>query len=257
MIDTGEPSSEDAAEDGPEAQSQSDIAQDNVKDSTESPAIGTQPQKLSGEEDIRAHESAAVAQAEELTEELERASERQSPPPTPSMSHRKHPLADKDEDDHFSGAETLFRAHDASMDASGPAKLSGEAAILPSPPRRASEHSTGPVPERRSRGEEDHERAIIKAAPAVRTLALRLGIDLSQVSPSGKGGRVVKEDVLAAAGTTAGQENQSAQVERYNTHTASSELEAVKQETTRIEFGRTRKVMYKALSEQAKIPHFG
>ncbi|XAO22468.1 hypothetical protein I312_101239 [Cryptococcus bacillisporus CA1280] len=240
VIETDEPSSEDAAEDGPEAQPQSDNAEDNVGDSTKSPAIGKQPHKLS-----------------DLTEELERASERQSPPPTPSMSHRKHPLADKDEDDHFSGAETLFRAHDASMDASGPAKLSGEAAILPSAPRRAPEHSTGPVPERRSRGEEDHERAIIKAAPAVRTLAFRLGIDLSQVSPSGKGGRVVKEDVLAAAGTTGGLENQSAQVERYNKHTANSESEAVKQETTRIEFGRTRKVMYKALSEQAKIPHFG
>lgn len=257
VIETDEPSSEDAAEEGPEAQPQPDNAEDNVGDSTKSPAIGKQPQKLSGEEDIRAHESAAVAQAEDLTEELERASERQSPPPTPSMSHRKHPLADKDDDDHFSGVETLFRAHDASMDASGPAKLSGEAAILPSAPRRASEHSTGPVPERRSRSEEDHERTIIKAAPAVRTLAFRLGIDLSQVSPSGKGGRVVKEDVLAAAGTTAGLENQSAQVERYNKHTASSELGAVKQETTRIEFGRTRKVMYKALSEQAKIPHFG
>lgn len=253
MIETDEPSSEDAAEDGPEAQPQLDNAEGSVGDSTKSPAIGKQPQKLSGEEDIRAHESAAVAQAEDLTEELERASERQSAP-TASTSQRKHPLADKDEDDHFSGAETLFRAHDASMDASGPAKLSGEAAILPSAPRRAPEHSTGPVPERRSRDEEDHERSIIKAAPAVRTLAFRLGIDLSQVSPSGKGGRVVKEDVLAAAGTTAGLENQSAQID---IHTASSELEAVKQETTRIEFGRTRKVMYKALSEQAKIPHFG
>ncbi|OXH41615.1 2-oxoisovalerate dehydrogenase E2 component (dihydrolipoyl transacylase) [Cryptococcus neoformans] len=258
VIETDEPSSEDAAEDGLQLPPKSDNAQDGVGDNTKS-STGIQPEKLSGQDEIRAHESATVAQAEDLSEELERASERQFPPPTSSTSRRKHPLddADKDEDDHLTATETLFRAHDASMDASGPAKLSGEAAILPSAPRREPQHDTGPVPERRPQAVGDRERAVIKAAPAVRTLALRLGIDLSQVSPSGQGGRVVREDVLAAANTTAGLQNQSAQAKGYNTHTTSNKSEVIEQETTRVEFGRTRKVMYKALSEQAKIPHFG
>lgn len=258
VIETDEPS-EDAAEDDLQAPPQLDNAQDSVEDNTKSPTLGVQPQKLSGQDEIRAHESATVAQAEDLSEELERASERESPPPTPSASRRKHPLADadKDEDDRFSETETLFRAHDASMDASGPTKLSGEAAILPSASRREPEQYTGPVPERRSQPVGDRERAVIKAAPAVRTLALRLGIDLSQVTPSGEGGRVVREDVFSAANTTAGVENQSAQVKKYNTQATSNKSEVIEQETTRVEFGRTRKVMFKALSEQAKIPHFG
>lgn len=258
VIETDEPS-ENAAEDDLQAPPQLDNAQDSVGDNTKSPTLGVQPQKLSGQDEIRAHESATVAQAEDLSEELERASERESPPPTPSASRRKHPLtdADKDEDDRFSETETLFRAHDASMDASGPTKLSGEAAILPSASRREPEQYTVPVPERRFQPVGDRERAVIKAAPAVRTLALRLGIDLSQVTPSGEGGRVVREDVLSASNTTAGVENQSAQVKGYNTQATSNKSEVIEQETTRVEFGRTRKVMFKALSEQAKIPHFG
>ena len=45
--------------------------------------------------------------------------------------------------------------------------------------------------------------AATKAAPAVRALARQLGVDLARCQPSGRHGRVIAEDVKAAAGKTA------------------------------------------------------
>ncbi|ODN73796.1 hypothetical protein L202_07324 [Cryptococcus amylolentus CBS 6039] len=191
----------------------------------------------SGEEYIKSHESPAVAEAEELSEQLERAPEpHPSSPHKPSKPPRKHPLHESP------SHEYLLQGQDAAMDASGPAQLSGEAAILPSAPRPSVPVHDGPVPERRARSEE--RKRIVKASPAVRTLAAKMGVELDDVKATGDGGRVTREDVQAAAGSAASGESRGAE-------------QVAEQVVTRVEFGRTRKVMYKALGEQAKVPHFG
>ncbi|MEZ5124398.1 MAG: E3 binding domain-containing protein, partial [Solirubrobacterales bacterium] len=43
----------------------------------------------------------------------------------------------------------------------------------------------------------------VKASPTARRMAQELGVDLATVTGSGPGGRIVKEDVEAAAGRAA------------------------------------------------------
>ncbi|WVQ82907.1 hypothetical protein IAT38_005043 [Cryptococcus sp. DSM 104549] len=207
---------------------------------------------LSGEAAVRVNENEEVSKAEEFSEELERAAEAQSRPPPPPSSPApapkkpgRHPLAEPE----GSGEEdtTLLRGKDASMDSSGPSRLSGEAAILPTPPAVSRPTHTGPVEEREAGS--DELKTIVKASPAVRTLAAKFGVDLAKVKGTGQGGRVLKDDVLAGAGDWVGDMVTGAGIEKGK--------RAETAEITKVEFGRTRKVMWRALGEQAKVPHFG
>ncbi|WVQ72270.1 hypothetical protein IAR50_001819 [Cryptococcus sp. DSM 104548] len=231
---------------------ETDEAAEEVPDDEPSPPQGqvgeaanqAEQKQESGKEYIKSHESPAVAQAEDLSEQFERASEphpssSSSPSPEASRPPRKHSL---DDTPALSSHEHLFKDQDAAMDASGPAQLSGEASILPSAPRpAASPTQDRPIPDRQARSEETKK--IVKASPAVRTLAAKVEVELDGVKATGEGGRVTREDVQAAVVSAASQVGGTMQVDEG--------------ETTRVEFGRTRKVMWKALGEQAKVPHFG
>jgi len=96
----------------------------------------------------------------------------------------------------------------------------GESATAPSPPGRAGEGPAGPTPAaeapakelpelpKRRRGETDEPAGAprtaagdgrTKASPLARRLAAQMGVNLDQVKGSGPDGRIVKEDVIAAA----------------------------------------------------------
>src|SRR5205085_1257541 len=83
-----------------------------------------------------------------------------------------------------------------------PAPAESAPAESPASPRRAPEPE--PEPERRPaepapRRGTSNGAARVKASPIARRLADELGVDLAAVQGSGPEGRVVKEDVLAAA----------------------------------------------------------
>lgn len=143
-------------------------------------------------------------------------------------------------------------------------QFTGEASILPSaPPARPSpgRHAHAPVEVRRERNEASESKRVTLASPAVRTLAGRLGIDLSDVSGSGERGRVTREDVERYTGSTS-TGGSTTQCPPLTVHGGREILRPLGNrsqwpETTRVEFGRTRKVMYRALGAQAEVPHFG
>ncbi|MBN1248508.1 MAG: 2-oxo acid dehydrogenase subunit E2 [Anaerolineae bacterium] len=67
-------------------------------------------------------------------------------------------------------------------------------------PEKAPEEKQKERVERRKRGEptaEPHREGPVPAAPSTRRLARELGVDLHEVTPTGPGGRVTKEDVRA------------------------------------------------------------
>ena len=184
-------------------------------------------------------ENAAVRDAEETSEVLEREAESSSPDsPKPEPESR------------------LFNDRDTAMDTST-SLFSGEAAMLPTDagPSRRRPHPLADVPDRLP-AESSGPRKIVKASPAVRNLAMRLGVDLTHVKPTGESGRVTREDVQAAAGSSG----------EVQSRVANRELEAPRRvqgpraslpEKSRIEFGRTRKIMWKALGDMGTVPHFG
>ncbi|KAK4685948.1 hypothetical protein P7C73_g4193, partial [Tremellales sp. Uapishka_1] len=163
--------------------------------------------------------------------------------------------------------ESLLQAVDPARESSGPPQALGEAAITPtyrapaqstpSTPTPAgssiSSSTTSVSPSQEPVSQFDSgslvsqpevlqtESRKVLASPAVRTLASRLGVELSSVTGTGDGGRVVEGDVTVAAH---GAETRQG--------SASSSLS-----TARVEFGRTRKAMYKAMSAMGTVPHFG
>ncbi|WOO85131.1 lipoamide acyltransferase family protein [Vanrija pseudolonga] len=151
---------------------------------------------------------------------------------------RPHPLAD---------AETAVR-------------FEGEASILPAAPL-----ARGEVPdfvEARRAGGADGAKRIVKASPAVRALAHRLGVDLTTVKPTGPSNRVVKEDVEGALAAAEAPAAAPAASPRAAAPKAAAPRAAALsadrgQETERMEMGRTRKVMYRAMGSQGDVPHFG
>nr|ODN86996.1 hypothetical protein L203_03770 [Cryptococcus depauperatus CBS 7841] len=206
---------------------------------------------------IRAEESSRVNTTEEHSECLKKATEVESPPQTQSSLERKlrrrHPLDDSatttlSPTQH----EGLLKGKDEAMDLSGPAQFTGEAAILPSATLRPTSLHNGPIEERQKSSEKDKK--IVKASPAVRVLAARLEVDLATVNPTGNNGRVTKDDVELAAGSSA---LSSLKIGRKRSTTTATLGKPDEQSTTKVEFGRTRKVMWRALGEQAAIPHFG
>lgn len=154
-------------------------------------------------------------------------------------------------------------------------RFEGEAGVLPAAPL-----SRGEIPDsveaRRSGG--GGAKRIVKASPATRTLAHKLNVELEDVTPTGEGGRVTKEDVErhAAGGSSASAPSKSAPAPAparesapaprsepsrqsapapapqpvYSSHRDSGE-------THRMELGRTRKAMYKAMGSMGSVPHFG
>ena len=177
--------------------------------------------------------------------------ERNEPAPSPEESPASY-RQDKGEKQDSS----LFASPDPAMDSAGSgAQFSGEAAMLPSaPPRRPHHHDTSPQIERRE-GSWGEMRRIVKASPAVRTLAARMDVDLSQVRGTGEGGRVVGDDIrLHASGGSSSTAPSGPLIGGRGGQMGSRDTV---DKMTRVEFGRTRKVMYRAMGEMGQVPHFG
>jgi pyruvate dehydrogenase E2 component (dihydrolipoamide acetyltransferase) len=83
-----------------------------------------------------------------------------------------------------------------------PAAATVSVAESPQPGHPPKESVVEPAPERTQRKGEAAERpaTMVPAGPEARRLARELGVDLSRVQGSGKGGRITVEDVRAAAG---------------------------------------------------------
>jgi pyruvate dehydrogenase E2 component (dihydrolipoamide acetyltransferase) len=84
----------------------------------------------------------------------------------------------------------------------GEPSAASSSAPPPPPPPPAAEVSA-PAALATSNGEARSSNGAVKAMPPVRKLARELGVDLATVRGSGPGGRIVREDVQAAAGTAA------------------------------------------------------
>ena len=142
-------------------------------------------------------------------------------------------------------------ARETNSEYSTAVSFSGEASILPSAPTTATTSHHGPVLPRQER-DQLSSRKVLLSSPAVRTMAARMGIDLTHVVGTGPKGRVVKEDVEAAS-------KQTSTVSTAPTSTVPqpSGPRGEQAELTRVAFGRTRKVMWKALGSQGDVPHFG
>lgn len=155
---------------------------------------------------------------------------------------------------------SLFAPRDSTLDtASSGAQFSGEAAMLPSapPPLPSSNegsgpHSSGSVPERQQRQSWTELKKIVKASPAVRTLAARMDVDLGEVRGTGDGGRVTADDVRSHNGHLDPVNSTGGETGVVN---RTSRDEVAK--STRVDFGRTRKVMYRAMGDMGQVPHFG
>jgi len=192
-------------------------------------------------------ESGESEEKAEVTNEPE-VQEETSPPSKPEPT----PKIEESKED-----ESLHQSRDDLLDTSGGAQFSGEAAMLPSPPPASTSTPSHPVAreERREKQPWSELRKIVKASPAVRTLAARMGIELVDVKGSGEGGRVLRDDLtshsapashLSSGGSRAGEVM----------HLESRDRGEIP-EVTRVEFGRTRKVMYRAMGDMGSVPHFG
>jgi 2-oxoisovalerate dehydrogenase E2 component (dihydrolipoyl transacylase) len=149
--------------------------------------------------------------------------------------------------------ESLHQSRDDILDNSGGAQFSGEAAMLPSPPPASIPSHYVAKEERREKQPWSELRKIVKASPAVRTLAARMGIELVDVKGSGEGGRVLRDDLTSHSAST----SQSHDSGSRNQVEMGARDRAGIPEVTRVEFGRTRKVMYRAMGDMGQVPHFG
>ena len=148
--------------------------------------------------------------------------------------------------------ESLHQSRDNILDNSGGAQFSGEAAMLPSPlPAPTAPHPPTPQVVREKQPWSEL-RKIVKASPAVRTLAARMGIELIDVKGSGEGGRVLRDDLTSHSPSLSEPRDGS----RTEVDMGGRDRKEIP-EFTRVEFGRTRKVMYRAMGEMGQVPHFG
>lgn len=228
-----------------------------IQDSTDQSEVSSEPKaKLEptraaqgrgpGLEAVQKDDKLEIAQAEDMSEEVEKAAEK---PATPLASPDMMPPPDSTS----SSNESLFTSRDLAMDSGGGSRFSGEGAILPSAPTSSSHASSSsdPVPDRRQRAEgSESGRRVVKTSPAVRTLAARLGVDLNDVQGTGDGDRVTKEDIQAAAGG-------AGPVSGERIASLSGRDRGKQDEVTRVDFGRTRKVMWRAMGSMGDVPHFG
>lgn len=155
-------------------------------------------------------------------------------------------------------AASLLLSRDEGMESSGGGAFAGEAGIVRGHEPKPVEIDTKPLPPRRQ-GREGR-REIVKTSPAVRTLAARLGVDLDSVKPTGEGGRVTQIDVQSAAARSnivpsskGGKKDENRSAEKMVYPAERNKIP----EVTKVDFGRTRKVMYRAMGDMAQVPHFG
>lgn len=182
------------------------------------------------------------------------ASKTQAIESTPSIPIDKPPQSQSQTIDEN---ESLHQSRDSILDTQTQgAQFSGEAAMLPSPPPRSSrsQDDAGETVKRREAQPWSELRKIVKASPAIRTLAARMGIELAGVKGSGEGGRVLRDDLLAfdsrtSTSTITGSSGQVGLVDGGDRSSIPT--------STRVEFGRTRKVMYRAMGDMGNVPHFG
>jgi 2-oxoisovalerate dehydrogenase E2 component (dihydrolipoyl transacylase) len=148
--------------------------------------------------------------------------------------------------------ESLHNSRDDILDNSGGAQFSGEAAMLPSPPPASTPSHHVASEGRREKQPWSELRKIVKASPAVRTLAARMGIELVDVKGSGEGGRVLRDDLTSHSAPASRSYSES----RSEVGMGARDRAGIP-EVTRVEFGRTRKVMYRAMGDMGHVPHFG
>lgn len=139
-------------------------------------------------------------------------------------------------------------------------QFTGEAAILPAASPPTTHHLDQPVQPRRVRDAEEAKK-IVLTSPAVRSLAGRMGLNLEDIKGTGEKGRITREDVEShIASSSTGQTSTPASGGKAPSRSGPSSFHGKREdwdEVTRVPFGRTRKVMYRALAAQAQIPHFG
>ncbi|KAL1925232.1 uncharacterized protein VTP21DRAFT_115 [Calcarisporiella thermophila] len=116
----------------------------------------------------------------------------------------------------------------------------------------ASRVATPAKPHPMMEGVRPEENEAVFATPAVRRIAREHGVDLSLVKGTGKGGRVMKEDVIAfvnGGGVTA-QEAAAAP-------TISSAVNVPTAADTTVPLTTIQKAMFKSMTQSLTIPHFG
>ncbi len=110
---------------------------------------------------------------------------------------------------------------------------------------------------------EDNEGERVKASPLARRMARESGVDLSEVRGSGPGGRIVKADILASTGTTAGASTGGDAAGAGPETPAAGEAPALdsvmtaKGKTSDVELTRTQQTIARRMAEsKATIPDF-
>lgn len=143
-------------------------------------------------------------------------------------------------------------------------RFEGEASVLPNAPRQQ-QWIPDSVEARREGG--GGAKRIVKTSPATRAHAHRLGVELEDCTPTGEGGRVTREDVERAAADST--PSAPAPTPRASAPSAPAAQAAPRapspvaypvdrgEAVERMEMGRTRKVMYKAMGSMGDVPHFG
>jgi len=127
-------------------------------------------------------------------------------------------------------------------------------------PAREREREPEPAPAPQATREATRERppgpsedGRVKASPIARRMARELGVELSRLEGSGPGGRIVKADVVAAAGETPAAERPRAAVPAP----AVEAPETAKGEVEVVELNRLQRTVARRMAEsKATVPHF-
>jgi pyruvate dehydrogenase E2 component (dihydrolipoamide acetyltransferase) len=97
----------------------------------------------------------------------------------------------------------------------------------------------------------------VKASPLARRIASELGVDLSALSGTGPGGRIVKKDVEGAASTSTASAPSAAAPSAPPTLAASPSTETAKGQVEYVELTKLQQVVSRRMSEsKAVAPHF-
>ncbi|CAG5040000.1 unnamed protein product [Parnassius apollo] len=106
-----------------------------------------------------------------------------------------------------------------------------------------------------------NQRVKVLTTPAVRRIAAQFKVDLSTINPTGRNGRILKEDVLSHLNMTADKSNEipdmtTIQAISMPVSMAQARIEVVMEDKIVPVTGFT-KAMVKSMTEAMKIPHFG